>query len=141
MRAPQTPSARQTNATTLPGRKRARLQPFGVSRALTALMGCWRRSETRFELRDSRLELLELFARLQQHLGLRIEFRTRHNVELGETALQHRFHVFFDVLRRRVLDGLADPRRQFVERVAVQHLILATSLAIRTSQSSKGTVL
>src|SRR5439155_11253121 len=90
---PKPSNARQTHATTLAWRKQARLQPFGVARAVEALTGRWRRAETRLEIRDPRLELLELFARLQQHLGLRIEFRTRDNVELGETALQHRFHI------------------------------------------------
>src|SRR5437764_9712357 len=78
-----------------------------------------RRTEARFDLRDPRLELLQLFARLQQHLRLRIEFRTGDDVELGETALEHRLHVLFYVLRRRVLNRLADTGRQFVERFAV----------------------
>src|SRR5437773_9156980 len=63
-----------------------------------SLMLRGRRTETRFELRDPRLELLQLFARLQQHLRLCVEFRTGDNVKLGETALEHRFHVLFDVL-------------------------------------------
>src|SRR6185369_7440307 len=88
------------------------------TRAASVGRGRWR--EARFELRHAGFHPLQLFACLEQNGRLRFEFGASDDVEPRESALQQRLHVLLDVLRRAVLDRLADPRREVVERLAVE---------------------
>jgi hypothetical protein len=73
------------------------------------------------ELGETLLQRVELCARLQEHLRLHVELGARHEIETGEPGGKHRAHVLFDVLRGAVLDRVADPRGELIERFGVQH--------------------
>jgi len=70
-----------------------------------------------FQLRDALFQFFETRAGAHEHLRLRVEFLARDEVELGEALLEHRLHVLFDVLRRRIAKQFAHFLLKVVEYV------------------------
>src|SRR3972149_1779934 len=94
-------SGRTRSAITLPKTDLSRSRVPPHPSPLTLLF------DSRFQLRNPRLHLLQLLASMAEHFLLHIEFFARHQIEPRESARQPRAQILLDVFCRGSVDFFA----------------------------------